>query len=88
MVQKMQPEVAVCPQQRGGIEADLSVGVRDADVNSDHDENGDWDSEISNQTTNLREQTANHTSGTPFSILPILQQQNWILLGQAGNDQT
>lgn len=63
----MQTEVAVCPQQRSGIKTDLSVGVVDADVNSDHDENGDRDSEISNQTTNLREETANHTY--PFSIL-------------------
>lgn len=61
----MQKEVAACPQQRRGIETDLSVGVRDADVNGDHDENGDGDSEISNQTTNLREETANHAPGTP-----------------------
>lgn len=35
----------------------LSVGILDADVNSDHDENGNGDSEISNQTTDLTKET-------------------------------
>lgn len=56
--------VAVWYQPRSGINKDLSVGILDADVNRDHDENGDGDAEITNQTTDLMKETTyeNHKS--------------------------
>lgn len=78
------------------LNAHLSVGILDADVNSDHDENGDGDSKISNQTTDLMKETTynNHIkieSPLKFSFqnkLHILQRQKWVLLFRGGSDQT
>lgn len=73
VVQEMRSEAVVCPRQHSGIDTDLRVGIRDTDVNSNHDENGDRDPEISNQTTNLRAESANDTHiWHPFEILEFL----------------
>lgn len=39
----------------------LSVSIFNADIHGDHDENGNGDSEISNQTTDLVSQRADNT---------------------------
>lgn len=42
----------------------LSVGILNADIHSNHEENGNGDTEISNQTTELVRQRANDAQGS------------------------